>query len=458
MTLLGLAGAYFTLFVGGAGVALLILRASPRLNLIECACLAWLFGVGVVSLLSWLGGTLTSGIVLQCLVALFCLALGISGWRLTKRREVHFSLPRPNSRLEWILAAALLLELLIIFVVCLKHTLGWDGLFNWELKARYAFLNSGILPQSYYSSPGRAFSHPEYPLAIPFTELWLYLWMGEPNQFWIKTIFPLFYSAGALLVPLLITRLTGKRWLGLLIALLLPFVPFVTASPGGVIVGYADIPLSIYYVTTLGYLLCSLDRELSYSFTIYGATLTLIPWIKSEGAILWSLLALLGLAVGLYQHRIRPAILSILPGLFLIISWRVYLYLVHAVIPSDFARPTLPLLSVNLNRRDAIVGAAFAEITETSHWSIFWLLALVAIIYLLVARTLSRFLLVIGVLGPVILYLLTYLFSVWPSYTAHITSSLPRLLLHVMPATWLAIGLALSSPKTQSETPEPKLG
>ncbi|MEY2555245.1 MAG: hypothetical protein QOF93_389, partial [Verrucomicrobiota bacterium] len=445
-------GAYFTLLVGGAGVALLILRASTRLKVVEGACLAWLFGVAVVSLLLWLGGTLISGFALQSLVSLFCLALGMFGWRVTKRREVQFSVPRPNNRLEWILTAALLLELLIIFVVCLKHTLGWDGLLNWELKARYAFLSSGILPQSYYSSPGRAFSHPEYPLAIPFTELWLYLWMGEPHQFWVKTMFPLFYIAGALLVALLIARLTGKRWLGLLIALLLPFVPFVTASPGGVIVGYADIPLGVFYATALGYLLCSLDRNLSYSFPIYVATLTLIPWIKSEGVILWSLLALMGLAAGWYQYRIRPAILSILPGLFLIIGWRVYLHVMHAAIPSDFARPTLQLLSVNLNRLGAIIGTAFAEITEISHWSIFWLLAVIAIIYLLVARTLSRLLLAIGVLGPVILYLLTYLFSAWPSYTAHITSSLPRLLLHVMPAAWLAIGLALSPPKAKTET------
>jgi hypothetical protein len=42
------------------------------------------------------------------------------------------------------------------------------------------------------------------------------------------------------------------------------------------------------------------------------------------------------------------------------------------------------------------------------------------------------------------------MFSAWPSYTAHVTSSFPRLLLHVMPAAWLAIGLALSSLKTQT--------
>jgi len=450
MILLGLAGAYFTLLVGGAGVALLVLRASTRINLVECACLAWLFGVGVVSLLLWIGGTFSSGFALQSVVALLCLVLGFFGWRVTQRPNVYLALPRPNSRLEWILTAALLLELLILFVVCLKHTLGWDGLLNWELKARYAFFNYGVPPGSYYSSPSRAFSHPEYPLAIPFTELWLYLWMGEPNQFWIKTIFPLFYIAGAPLVALFITRLTGKRWLGLLIALLIPFVPFVTVKPGGIIVGYVDIPLSVYYVAALGYLLCALECNLPFSFTAYAASLTLIPWIKSEGVILWSLLALIGLAAALYQHRLRAAILSTLPGLLLAVGWRCYLRVMHCVPPSDFSQPTIQLLSHNLSRLGTISSKAFAEITDTSGWSTFWLLVLVAVIYLLVTRKPSRLLLVVAVVGPVALYPLIYVLSTWPSYTAHLTSSLPRLFLHVMFAGWLAIGLALSPPKTQS--------
>lgn len=458
MTLPGLAGAYFTLLVGGGGVALLILRTSPRINLAECACLAWLFGVGVVSLLLWLGGTFLSGAALQSLVALACVVLGFFGWRATQKANARFALSRPNSRLEWILAAALLLELLIIFVVCLKHTLGWDGLLNWELKARYAFLDSGILPQSYYSSPGRAFSHPEYPLAIPFAELWLYLWMGEPHQFWVKTLFPLFYIAGALLIALFISRLTGRRWLGLLVALLLPFVPFVTAGPGGVIVGYVDIPLSVYYVTALGYLLCSLECNLPYSFTAYAASLTLIPWIKTEGLVLWSLLALMGLMVGFRQRRLLAFLIAAIPGLFLIMGWRAYLKLMHLVPPPDFSHPTFDLLRNNLGRVTTIGRIAITELTDTSLWSIFWLLALVAMVYLIAARKLALLLLTIAVLGPVIIYPLTYIFSAWPSYTAHMTSSLPRLFLQVMPAAWLAIGLALSPPRARTETGEPKLG
>lgn len=455
MNVLGLFAAYLTLFAAGLGVVVLLVRTST-INMIECAALSWLFGAGVVSLLLCLGGIAFSGWALQLLVTLACVALGFAGWRIKKTNAIRFSLPRPNNRLEWILATLLLVELLTIFFVSLKHTLGWDGLFNWEIKARYAFLNSGTLPQSYYSSSGRAFSHPEYPLAIPFTELWLYLWMGAPHQFWIKTIFPLFYISGALLLALFVARLTGKRWLGLLIALLMPFVPFVTASPGGVTVGYADIPLAVFYVAALGYLLLSSESNSRQTLVLYGATLTFVPWVKSEGVILWSVLALLGLIVGFVRHRLRPFVIAILPGLLLIVSWRVYLKAIHAVMPSDFARPTFDLLTNNLNRLGPIFRITFAEISEPTHWSIFWLLAVVAIIYLVAARKFSRFVLAVGLLAPVLLYLCTYLFSAWPSYTSHITSSLPRLFLQVMPAAWLAIGLAFSQSK--AERKEPPLG
>ena len=455
MIFLGLVAGYLTLLIAGAGVALLIMSRAARINLIELACLAWLFGVGVISLSLWLGGILFSGIALQMVVIAACIALGVLGWRTKQNSRLQLFLPRPTNRLEWILVVFLLLELVTIFFVSLKHTLGWDGLFNWEIKARYAFLNSGVLPTSYYSSSGRAFSHPEYPLAIPFTELWLYLWMGAPHQFWIKTIFPIFYIAGALLVALFVTRLTGKSWLGLLVALLIPFVPFVTASPGGVIVGYADIPLSVFYVAALGYLLCSFEPDQKFFWRVFLATLALIPWIKSEGLILWALLALLGLIVALRQQRIALALMSILPGVFLILAWRAYLQIQHVARPSDFAQPSLHLLTGNLSRVGPIMRTAFEEVSETAHWSIFWLLALTAIIYLFSSRQFLRIVVAITVVAPVVLYLMTYLFSAWPSYTAHVTSSLPRLLLHVMLASWVAIGLALAPARAKSET---KLG
>ena len=452
MILLQLAAAYLTLFAAGMGVTLLLLRSLSRLNLLECGCLAWLFGVGVVSLLLWIGGTLVSGVILQAIVTVACLALGVTGWRAKQRAGVIFELPRPSGITQWLLTIFVLLEIATIFFVSAKHTLGWDGLLNWEIKARYAFVNGGVLPVEYYSSAGRSFSHPEYPLGIPLTELWLYMWIGEAHQFWIKTIFPFFYAAGACLLALIATRISGRCWVGLLIAALFPFIPYFTSGPGGVIVGYVDFPVSIVYLTGLGYLLYSLSTRIEYPFYIYASCLALLPWLKQEGAILWCVLVALGLVVSWQQKKVRLFAVSILPGLFVIISWRLYLKLMDAVPPTDFSPLSVHALLNSAHRVGPICRTLFAEIESTNHWGSFWLLTGLALLYLLVLfRDIRSVVLAGAILVPVMVYSSTYLFSAWPSYTAHVTASMPRLLLHIVPTAWLAIGLALSFRRVEPE-------
>jgi hypothetical protein len=452
MIALGLIAALFTIFIAGLGLTMSILARSGSINLIECVCLSWLLGTGAVSLLLWICGMFCSGFVLQAVVTIACLALAILGWRARQHANAKFVLPRPASVTEWIFSGIVLVEIAVLLFVSFKHTLGWDGLLNWELKARYAFFNGGSIPSSYYSSAGRAFSHPEYPLGIPFTELWLYLWMGEPNQFWVKIIFPLFYAAGAPLLAVLVSRLSGRRWLGLLIAALLPFVPSISASPGGVVVGYVDVPLSVFYLAALGYLLCWFKTDDRQFIGVFAACSALLPWIKSEGIILWAVLVALGVILSFAKHRLAQFLVSITPGLLLVVCWRIYLKLIHLWPHSDFVIPNFSWLSDNIGRLRDIFVILFEELSEPVHWSIFWLLAAVAIVYLFVSRKLEKVILAGAIVLPVVLYSLIYLFSNWPSYTAHMTSSVPRLLLHVMPAAWLAIGLALSQPKSENQT------
>ena len=450
MIFFGLAAAYFTLFSAGLGVTLSIFRGARRLNLLECCCLSWLFGTGVVSLLLWMCGTFLSGFVLQIVVATLCVAFGVLGLRAKHHAQARFTLPLPSGLLEWFLASVLVIEIAAVLLASCKHTLGWDGLLVWEIKARYAFINGGSIPASYYSNPGRAFSHPEYPLGIPFTELWLYLWMGQAHQFWVKTIFAIFYAAGATLLGLLATRLSGQCWSGLLVAILLPFIPFLTSAPGGVIVAYADFPLAVLYLAALGYLICSLAKGETASFAVYAGCLALLPWTKREGLILWSVLVLLGFVATLRQRKLSQFALSLLPSFAIMVSWRLYLTSVRCIPPSEFSLPTFGKLHDNLSRVVPICRALIHEMSDKSHWSIFWLLAAIAIVYLLVRfHDVRGRVLVSAVVAPIIVYCATYLFSTWPSYSAHITSSLPRLLLHVVPITWLAVAAVLPFPSVQ---------
>ena len=130
--------------------------------------------------------------------------------------------------------------------------------------------------------------------------------MGEPNQFWVKIIFPLFYAAGAPLLALFVTRLSGNRWIGLLIAALLPFVPSISASPGGIVVGYVDVPLSMIYLAALGYLFLWFKMGDSRFIIVFAACSALLPWTKSEGIILWFILILFGFILSSIGRRLAP--------------------------------------------------------------------------------------------------------------------------------------------------------
>ena len=446
MILLGLIGSYLTIFAAGFGLTLLILSKSQhQLNVLECSALAWLLGTGLVSLLLWTMGLLVSGIILQGLVTVVCVSLAAFGRRAKRQATAFFTFPWPSSWLEWILGALLVIEVATVLIVSCKHTLGWDGLLIWEAKARYGFLNGGTIPFTYYSDTGRAFSHPEYPLGIPFTELWLYLWMGEAHQVLVKTIFPTFYAAGSVLLAVITIRVSGRRWSGLLVAFLLPFIPFVISSPrGGVIVGYADVPLAVFYLAAFGYLLVWLSRGELRFLLICLSCLALLPWIKREGLILWCVLAVLGLWGSWRQQRLRTFSMLLLPSLLPIALWRIYLGVAHVRFTSDFVTPTANALKENISRVIPICQLALVETSDYTQWSIFWLLVVIAIVYLIANwRNAQNQILAASIVAPVVLYCAAYLFSSWPSYTAHITSSMPRLLLHVVPVGWLAIAAVI---------------
>lgn len=444
ITLLGLLAAYFTLFSAGFGITLLIFRGAPRINILECCCLSWLFGAGAVSIALWICGIFLSGFALQITVASLCILFAALGWRAIRHPRSKFVLPYPSGWLEWSLAGLLLAEIALVLFVSCKHTLGWDGLLVWEIKARCAFLNGGVIPAGYYSNPGRAFSHPEYPLGIPFAELWLYLWIGQPHQFWVKTVFGTYYAAGAVLLCLLGARVSGHRWSGLAVATILLFVPFLTSAPGGVIVGYADFPLSVVYLAALGYLVLFSMNGDSRALVIYGFCLALLPWIKREGLILWSVLAFLGFIVSWRRGTLARFGISLLPGIFLIAGWRAYLSFIHCVPSSEFSLAVSGKLMELTARVGPIARLLLLEVSNQTDWSIFWLAAALAVLFLAFRfRAMQSWVLIGAVIAPIVLYGSTYLFTTWSNYSAHVTSSLPRLLLQIVPASLLAIATVL---------------
>src|SRR5205823_5724960 len=97
MILLGIFAAILTIFAAGLGVTVSIFARTGRINLVECCCLSWLLGSGIVSLLLWLCGTSCSGLTLQAVVTVACLALAIFGWRAKRHAAAQFTFPTPTN-------------------------------------------------------------------------------------------------------------------------------------------------------------------------------------------------------------------------------------------------------------------------------------------------------------------------------------------------------------------------
>ena len=451
MSALAVLGALGTLLVAGYGLLTLLARKETQLSLTEQIAFSWLLGTGAVSLLLWIFGLFVHGVLLPGLVSIICLSLGFVGWRRMVPRPLRRGRPNP---FEIFLAIIIVIEIAIVFYLSFVHTLGWDGLLNWEIKARYAFANGGVIPATYFSDSGRAFSHPEYPLAIPFTELWLYLWLGEADQFCAKTIFPIFYVIGTFLVIAFGRRFTGRTWIGLLMAAFLFFVPQITVEVGSAIAGYADFPLSIFYLATIGCLFCATEPKNDAFFRLYAACLALLPWVKRDGLILWVVAAACGVFVILRTKRASRYFWALVPGLLIICGWRFYLSAMHATQSADFLPVNWDTFSNHLYRVLPLLSALLAEFHNLSAWGLFWFVVAIGVAYLLgQIRTPGSLVLLTALFVPIVLYLLTYVFSSWPNYLEHVGLSISRLLLHVAPVGFLIILLAVSRRRAESPAP-----
>jgi hypothetical protein len=350
-------------------------------------------------------------------------------------------------------AVSLLLALPIgaLAAQCLRETLHWDGLLVWEVKARLAFLHGGAIPLSYYSDAAvHGWSHPGYPLYLPMLELWVYLWLGEATQYWVKAIFPFFHLAAASVLWSAGLRLGGRVGLGALAAWLLFVVPRFVGARAGLLQGYADMPLAILYLAALTALLLGARGDRAW-LRVAAVASGLLPWVKQEGLVLWACFLLV--VAWLWRREWRVAVALALPGLATILAWRGFLAAVELVPPTTFMPMTLETLHSNLPRVPALLRRLGEECLFLRRWSLLWPLTALALGTLAVQRRRAALPLSLAVLVPLGLYLVPYVFTALQPYEMHVETSIDRLVLQIAPVAVLALVLVLGegrNPKLQN--------
>ena len=447
MDFLLLSIALLPLFLAGFGVSQLLASDRQKTGA-ELFGLSFLFGSAIVSLSSFLLGFLVSGATLRWSVAALCVAIGVIGFRqrgLPNRYELL-----PKSVAGKCLLALGLAQITIVVWLSFQRVLGWDGLFNFETKARLAFLNGGVLPLDFFSDPSRSWTLQSYPLMLPLTESWLYLWLGRADQQLVKILFPLFFASALGLLS------GGNRLLGLgswqrFVAPLLVFIaPGLLIGDGSASSGYADFPLAVVYLAAAISLLNFWQSGDRAALQLAGAVAACGCWLKQEGAILWFCLMAIA-AIGLWlKQSSRSQWLelgkSALPGLLIVVGWQWFVREVGLPEIKQFSPISVASLRGNLWRLPVIAESVLAQLGNWRSWGIFWLIAAAAIARIVWQRKIKDFALMpLFVLLPLGLYSGVYVFSLWPSFVAHLESSFPRLLIHLSLVAALIVGAAAAS-------------
>jgi len=111
----------------------------------------------------------------------------------------------------------------------------------------------------------------------------------------------------------------------------------------------------------------------------------------------------------------------------------------------DFLPFTPSVFLAHADRLPHIVALFLLQMLDFANWGLLWLL--LAVLLALGARRLSpagRGLLLL-LLGQLCIYILSFVFSDWQPYTAHVQTSLDRLLLQAVPPALLLLVTAINT-------------
>ena len=418
--------------VGHALVALLV--RHTRLYWFERWALAFLIGTAAVSGL-WLACGPFYGVIrpVWLLSVLSVVIMGAVARLHTPRWQ------RPRVRMvtgDAILSAALGAEFVALVLASLRTPLGWDGLFNFEIKARLIFESdpSGSFPWAYLSDASRIWSHPQYPLMVPFAEFWIYSWLGRVDQAAIKILFPLFYFSLIALVCGSVRRMATAR-VSLLTGIAMGLLPPLTLLPGAAS-GYADVPLAAAAVGSVCFGLLALQTKNDEAWVLAGVLSAIATWTKVEGVLLAGSVAAAAFAAlksgSAPVRTMRPLVwiplAAALP--WLVVQQR------YGMASADFMPVSPAALLESVTRLQAVGGIFARELLRPGQWGVVWPAWCVAIAFVVVLRRPrpSEWFLVGSVALPLVLYLIVFTWSAWPDPLEHERTALPRLLVPVAPA------------------------
>jgi hypothetical protein len=275
---------------------------------------------------------------------------------------------RPASRVAIACAAALLLLNNVV-----DPFLSADARAFWTPKAKIFYVqrhNPVVAFTDLWS-----FFHQDYPLVVPLTEAWVFLWQGGLHEYFMKLVFPVYTLLLCAGIVAFTSRLASAT-AGWIAGALFLTTPAVLAHGS---IAYADLPLALFFWLATALALMWLRTPTSRLVVLSGILAGFAVWIKNEGS---PLVLLLGVALTfqvIRLERTRERLTGVLTfwltfavvasGWFVVRhNLRAASYL-HIPAPSDWSSivaSRLPIIG-----HDAVAGL-FSVDSVLRKWNIVW--------------------------------------------------------------------------------------
>jgi len=442
-----------TCFVGWNVLCLLSGRKGlAGFSFLECSGLSYLFGMGMISAQMFLMNLFRIGCTRFNILLPWVVVAGLNAIiSIARNRNSHPADCRSDKRRQsavWLSLFSLiaLQGAYNVFRALMRPIESYDAVAIHGLKAKIIYLAGGI-NGNFFGNLSSFFqgAHPDYPLLIPLSQVWVYTFLGNFNDLLVKMIFPLFYISFILVFYAVLKRITKSRLTALLFTFLLATVKqFSDYST----IGYADLAAGIYFAVGLFYLYLWFREKGAGFLAISLVSSIFCLWTKNEG----TLLVLINIAVFLFytlanitkseSRRVWPFLLYTSVLVYVILIWAGFkdgLGLVNENF--NISMISAGNLKASLGKIPAILYEYQKQFFGFKKWNIVWILCFIVFLTgFKIAFSKNIKYVTAALLLFAAGYSAVYIFSaVDIKFFLHSTGS--RFLLHILPVAvfWMAL-------------------
>ena len=435
----------FSILITGYIILKLFFHPKERLPFGEIIILAFGIGVGFAGLetlfLSFTKYPLNTGYLLSfqfmlLVIAIFKFKKSFFYWKKSYTDEKVTYSP-----LALFFLLIILWEIIYIFLEAFSLPFtAWDAWGNWGFKAKIIFSEKTFPLKLWTELPWiKHPAHLDYPLLIPFTEAYIYFFLGQVHDAFAK-LFCSFYYLG--IISLFYYHLKKRFNINFVLVscFCLATIPNILMMAP---TGYMEMAL-IFYITGGIFYIWRYLEEKDISFLSLGSIfIGLGMWTKNEGFSLWltlflsSLLMCLLFRLNIDKKRLLISVLFI--PLLIFSPWIIFKYIFG--LKAEFFASSLQNLVKDLpillrERMPLIFNILIKNCLDFKKWNILWFGFVFTLIWFLIKpyKKLSMFFIFIIILQIIFDFVI---YIIWPvnlfELELHIFNSVDRLLVDIAP-------------------------